>query len=114
MQVDTATGAASAEYISITDNLFDGSAGSVTAIERTGSQTVSNTQVVGNDFSTCATLWSNNLGVYLGKNSFNSSITNPVGNISANAGSEFWNYSGGAGATLYVKESGTSLTLIHI
>lgn len=110
MQVDTATGAASAEYISITDNLFDGSAGSVAAIERTGSQTVSNTQVVGNDFSTCATLWSNNLGVYLGKNSFNSSVTNPVGNISANAGSEFWNYSGGAGATLYVKESGTSNT----
>ena len=88
-------------------NEFDGTEGTVTAIEKIGANAITNTQTSGNDFSTCATLWSNTLGMLLGRNTYPASLTNPAGNLNADPGSEFWNPGGGAGTTLYVKESTT-------
>jgi hypothetical protein len=98
------------ENLRLFNNDFDGSAGSVTAITKLGLNNISYTQTENNDFSTCATLWTNTLGMTLGRNTYNPAITNPVGNISADPSSEFWNPAGGAGSTLYVKEANTGDT----
>ena len=93
----------------ILNNNFVGTVGSVTAIEKVGSNTISTTQTQGNDFSTCSTLWSNTLGMLLGRNTYDAAITNPVGAINADPGSEFLNTSG-VGGTLYIKETTTGNT----
>ncbi len=98
------------ENLRLLGNDFDGSAGTVTAIAKVGGNTIKHTQTSGNDFSTCATLWGNTLGMLLGRNTYDPAIVNPVGNIQADPGSEFWNPAGGAGTTLYVKEANTGDT----
>lgn len=110
LQLDTNTSPSTIENLRLADNNFDGSEGSVTAITKIGSQTISYTQASANDFSSCSTLWTNTLGMLLSRNTYNPTITNPAGSISADPGSEFWNPAGGAGSTFYVKESNTGNT----
>tara|TARA_R110002020_G_scaffold475890_1_gene713772 strand:+ start:34350 stop:36512 length:2163 start_codon:yes stop_codon:yes gene_type:complete len=98
------------ENLRLEANNLDGSNGAVTAITKLGTNAITATQTSGNNFSTVTTLWTNTLGMMLDRNTYAATITNPVGNISANTGSVFWNPSGGAGATLYVKETSTGNT----